>query len=172
STDRPLDALLVSGSTKNRGLRGSEGRPSGLEGAELLDTHRRRPLVQITVSVTVELPASGTIDAVERLVVAAGQAAMRAAVQAACGEYERQVAACPACRSDLLQSEGTDARRLRTSVGRVQLAMRRLRCEGGGHRCRPAESFVATQADAAARLLTPAAGAARTERAPPPAPGA
>ena len=100
--------------------------------------------MQIPVLLTVEVPASGTIDDVEPLIVAAGQAAMRAAVQAVCREYERQLVSCPDCGSEALQSEGTDERRLRTSFGRVQLALRRLRCEACGGRFRPADAFVAT----------------------------
>ena len=100
--------------------------------------------MQITVSMTVDLPASGTIDDIEPLVAAAGARAMRAAVQAACREYEHQVVACPHCRGAALQSEGTDERRLRTSFGRVRLTVRRLRCEGCERRFRPADAFVAT----------------------------
>jgi hypothetical protein len=98
--------------------------------------------VQITVSITVDLPASGTIDDVEPLIVAAGQRAMRAAVQAACREYERQPAACPRCASERLQGIGTDERRLRTSFGRTVLHLRRLRCEDCGRCVRPADAFL------------------------------
>jgi hypothetical protein len=93
---------------------------------------------------TVEVPASGTIDDIEPLVAAAGARAMRAAVQAVCREYEQRVGACPRCQGIALQSEGTDERRLRTSFGRVRLALRRLRCEDCGRRFRPADAFVAT----------------------------
>jgi hypothetical protein len=110
----------------------------------LEDTHSRRPLVQITVSVTVELPANGTVDVVEPLIVVAGQQAMRAAMQAACREYERQVQRCPHCASEQVQSDGTDERRLRTSFGRLVLHLRRLTCETCGRRFRPAEAFVAS----------------------------
>lgn len=99
--------------------------------------------MQITVSITVDLPASGTIDEVEPLIAAAGQRAMRAAVQAACREYERRPAACPRCASERLQSIGTDERRLRTSFGRTVLHLRRLRCEDCGRCVRPADAFLA-----------------------------
>jgi hypothetical protein len=99
--------------------------------------------VQITVSVTVELPANGTVDAVEPLVVAAGQQAMRAAMRAACRAYERQVHRYPQCQGEQLQSDGTDERRLRTSFGRVVLHLRRLTYEDCGRRFRPA-AFVAS----------------------------
>lgn len=100
--------------------------------------------MQVTVSITVDLPASGSIDSVEPLVVEAGQRAMRAAVQAACREYERQVQASVQCGGETLQSHGTDARRLRTRFGRVLLHLRRLRCERCGGQFRPAEPFVAS----------------------------
>jgi hypothetical protein len=103
------------------------------------------------VSITVDLPASGTVDSVEPLVVEAGQRAMRAAVQAACREYERQVQACITCDSALLQSHGTDERQLRTSFGRVRLHLRRLRCEACGRQFRPAEPFVARLAGGTVR---------------------
>lgn len=99
--------------------------------------------MQITVSVTVDLPASGTIDEVEPLIVAAGQRAMRAAVQAACREYERRPATCPRCASERLQRIGTDERRLHTSFGRTVLHLRRLRCEECGRCVRPADAFLA-----------------------------
>ena len=100
--------------------------------------------MQIVVSVTVDLPTSGTIDVVEPLIVAAGWEAMRRAVQAAGREYERQTAGCPGCGGDRLQSSGTDERRLQTSFGRVLLHLRRLQCEGCGRRFRPADPFLAT----------------------------
>jgi hypothetical protein len=100
--------------------------------------------VQITVSVTVELPASGTVDSVEPLIAAAGSQAMRAAVQAACREYERQVQSCPHCHGAGLQSEGSDERQVQASFGRVPLHLRRLRCETCGRRFRPADAFLAS----------------------------
>jgi len=99
--------------------------------------------VQISVLMTVELPTSGTIDTVEPRIVAAGQQAMRAAVQAACQEYERQVAACPHCHSPQLQRHGTGTRRVRTSFGRVVLQIRRLQCEACRRIFRPAAPFLA-----------------------------
>jgi hypothetical protein len=42
--------------------------------------------VQITVSMTAEVAPSATIDEAEPLIIAAGHAAMRAAVEAACRE--------------------------------------------------------------------------------------
>jgi hypothetical protein len=95
---------------------------------------------------TVDLPASGTVDSVEPLIAAAGYQAMRTAVQVTCREYERQVQSCPHCHGAGLQSEGSDARQVRASFGRVPLHLRRLRCETCGRRFRPADAFLASLA--------------------------
>jgi hypothetical protein len=99
--------------------------------------------VQIAVSMIAEVPPSATINEAEPRIVAAGHAAMRAAVEAACREYEGRVVACPACQSSDLQRDGSAARQLCTSFGRVHLQLRRLRCEDCGHRFRPADPFLA-----------------------------
>lgn len=99
--------------------------------------------MQVTVSMTVDLPASGTVDSVEPLIAAAGYQAMRTAVQATCREYERQVQSCPHCHGAGLQSEGSDERQVQASFGRVHLHLRRLRCETCGRRLRPADAFLA-----------------------------
>lgn len=100
--------------------------------------------MQVTVSVTADVPTSGTVDEVEPVIVAAGQQAMRLAMQAVCRDYERQAQTCPHCASAQLQSEGSDERRLQASFGRVFLHLRRLRCEGCGRRFRPADAFLAS----------------------------
>ena len=102
--------------------------------------------MQITVAMTVELPPAGTLDEVEPLIVAAGQQAMQAAVQAACQEYERQLAACPHCASANLQRHGSGTRVVRTSFGRVPLQVRRLHCEDCRRIFRPATPFLASLA--------------------------
>ena len=99
--------------------------------------------MQVSVLMTMELPTRGTIDAVEPLIVAAGQQAMRTAVQAACQEYERQVTACPHCHSPNVQRHGTGTRHVRTSFGQVVLHIRRLQCEDCRRIFRPAAPFLA-----------------------------
>jgi hypothetical protein len=84
------------------------------------------------------------MDAIESRIVAAGHEAMRAAVQATCREYERQVQSCPHCSGVQLQSEGSDERQVQASFGRVRLHLRRLRCEDCGRRVRPADAFLAS----------------------------
>lgn len=98
--------------------------------------------MRVEVSLRIELPASGDINGVEPVVVEAGRRAMVDTIGAACREYERAVVACPSCASEALQSDGTDERVLLCSFGRVELSLRRLRCEGCGRRFRPAEPFL------------------------------
>lgn len=102
----------------------------------------RRFLVLIKVSLTLELPASGDVNSLEPIVVQAGRRAMENALREACREYERQVVACPHCQSERLQGEGTDRRILLCSFGRVELYLRRLRCEQCWQRFRPADRFL------------------------------
>jgi hypothetical protein len=99
--------------------------------------------VQVTVSFTFDLPASGNIDSLEPIILDAGRQAMVAALQAACREYEAMVSQCPRCASTLLQNEGSDRRVVQCSFGRAELYLHLLRCEGCGKRFRPAEPFVA-----------------------------
>lgn len=95
--------------------------------------------MQIQVSLTLEVPASGDIDSLEPLVLEAGRQAMAKALRAASREYEARVVACPRCHHERLQSEGTDRRVLLLSFGRVELPLRRLRCEHCHLRFRPAD---------------------------------
>jgi len=104
--------------------------------------------VHVTVSLTGELPTSGDLDTLERLVLDAGRQAMAAALQAACREYESRVLECPHCQSPSLQSEGTDRRVVLCSFGRVELFLRLLRCEGCTRRFRPGEQLLACLAGA------------------------
>jgi hypothetical protein len=104
--------------------------------------------VQVTVSLTVELPTSGDIDSLEPVVLDAGRRAMAAALQAACREYESRVLECPHCQSTSLQSEGTDRRVVLCSFGRVELFLRLLRCEHCTRRFRPGEQQLACLAGA------------------------
>ncbi|HEX5505891.1 MAG TPA: hypothetical protein VFW96_24955, partial [Thermomicrobiales bacterium] len=99
--------------------------------------------MQVQVSMTVEVPASGDLDEVERAVLAAGRRAMAAAMRAACRAVEARVTACPHCGGAAWRSAGTDRRVLLCSFGRVALAPRRWRCLGCGRRFRPAASWLA-----------------------------
>lgn len=99
--------------------------------------------MQVTVSFSFDLPASGTVDSLEPIILDAGRRAMVAALQAACREYEALVSECPRCASTLLQNEGSDRRVVQCSFGRAELHLHLLRCEDCGRRFRPAEHFVA-----------------------------
>ena len=101
--------------------------------------------MQVTVSFTFDLPASGNVDVdiVEPIILNAGRQAMASALQASCREYEVMVSECPRCASTLLQNEGSDRRVVQCSFGRAELYLHLLRCENCGKRFRPAEAFVA-----------------------------
>ncbi|HEX5506805.1 MAG TPA: hypothetical protein VFW96_29600, partial [Thermomicrobiales bacterium] len=86
--------------------------------------------MQVQVSMTVEVPASGDLDQLEQAVLAAGRRAMAAALRAACRALEARVATCPHCGGGALRSAGTDTRVLRCQFGRVALTPRRWRCLG------------------------------------------
>lgn len=102
--------------------------------------------MQVTVSLTVELPASAGVDEVESKVLEAGRRAMRAALRGACREYEQEITArgCPGCGvgADSLRTRGTRRRVVVAVFGRTVLQLRRLRCERCGHRFRPAQAFL------------------------------
>lgn len=99
--------------------------------------------MQVTVSFTFELSASGDVDSLEPIILNAGRQAMVTALQAACREYEAMISECPCCASTLLQNEGSDRRVVQCSFGRAELYLHLLRCETCGRRFRPAEPFVA-----------------------------
>jgi hypothetical protein len=99
--------------------------------------------VQIRVSLTVEVPASGDLAQVEQAVLAAGRQAMAEAMRAACRAIEERITACSHCGGAALRSEGTDTRVLLCVFGRVELAPRRWRCRGCGRRFRPVAPWLA-----------------------------
>ena len=98
--------------------------------------------MRITVSLSVELPASADVNQTEELIVEAGRLAMIRAVGMACREYEEAAMRCPHCGGIELRSEGTDQRVLLTSFGRVVLHLRRQRCQACGRRFRPAAALL------------------------------
>ncbi len=99
--------------------------------------------MQVTVSLTFDLPATANVDDLEPIIVNAGRRAMIAALQAACSEYEAMVRACPYCGATTLTAEGHDGRVVLCTFGRVELGLQRLHCHECGRRFRPAESFLA-----------------------------
>lgn len=99
--------------------------------------------MQVTVSLTFDLPATGDVDSLEPIIVDAGRRAMAAALGAACEEYEAMAGACPYCGATALAAEGHDGRVVLCTFGRVELGLQRLRCRECGRRFRPAEPFLA-----------------------------
>ncbi|MDP9379368.1 MAG: hypothetical protein M3Q29_04315 [Chloroflexota bacterium] len=101
--------------------------------------------MKVTVSLTVELPTSGGVDEVKGLVLDAGLGAMREVLAQACGEYEREVAACdcPGCGGpESLRPRGTRRRVVVATFGRIVLQLWQLRCEGCGHKFTPGATFL------------------------------
>jgi hypothetical protein len=96
-----------------------------------------------SVSVDVELDPGATVEEMERVMLAAGQQAMRQALCAAVDAYERAHPACGHCGSAASRSQGTVPRRVLTRFGRVVVALRRQRCQACGRRFRPAAGCLA-----------------------------
>lgn len=99
--------------------------------------------MHITVSVTIDLPATAVIDSTELEILAAGRHAMRQALHAAAQVTQSHIRACPTCASSSLHADGTDQRVVRTSFGRVVLPVLRKRCASCGLRFRASSAFLA-----------------------------
>jgi len=94
--------------------------------------HQRRPFVQITVHVAVDIPPGSDVNRVEDLIVAAGRQAMRQAFADAGRALEGEPVACPGCGGRELQPSGLVVRVLWTRFGKVRVPLRRLRCQRRG----------------------------------------
>ena len=105
--------------------------------------HQEGFLVQITVSLTVDLPATADVDRVEPLILDAGRQAMREALRLAALHAQAQVATCPVCGHPRLHADGTDRRVVLASFGRVEVPVLRKRCAACRHRFRAAATFFA-----------------------------
>lgn len=107
--------------------------------------HDREGLSEMQCSVTVVVdvgPADG-IEALEERVLQAGRTAMRTALAAAVRTVEEQQQVCPTCAASggkHLRSHGTKRRVVLTRFGRVELRLRRLRCQACGQQFRPAQA--------------------------------
>jgi Transposase, Mutator family len=95
--------------------------------------------MQVTVSLTVDLDASGGINALEEQVVEPGRAVMQQLVRQAVQQYEAEQGACPQCGQRSIRRGGSQRRVLLTRFGRVALRLQRRRCRGCGTRFRPAD---------------------------------
>src|SRR5579885_3187962 len=103
----------------------------------LITTHRRRPLMYVTVSLKVELDATASMSDLECQIQEAGRAAMQAALKEAIRQREEDQQTCPKCGSEEQQSHGTKRRVLLTSFGRVEVPLQRRQCQHCGQRFRP-----------------------------------
>jgi hypothetical protein len=97
----------------------------------------------VEVSLAVELPDKVDLDGLEPMILEAGRRAMAEALRGCCREYEARVTQCPYCGGSSLQGEGSDCRVLLLSFGRVEVALRQLRCEECERRFRPADPLLA-----------------------------
>lgn len=99
--------------------------------------------MQVTVSLKMDLDATAPLSEMERQIRAAGQEAMRQALQQALQQSEEQQKRCPRCGSEQLQTRGTKRRRVLSSFGRVELVLRRYRCQQCQQFFRPADRSLA-----------------------------
>ncbi len=97
----------------------------------------------VTVSLKIDLDASASLNHMERQIKEAGRAAMKEALEQAIRQHEEQQKSCPKCGSEQMKTRGTKQRVLLTSFGRVQLALKRLRCQHCHHLFRPADPCLA-----------------------------
>ncbi len=97
----------------------------------------------VTVSWKIELDASASLSELERQIQQAGREGMKAGLKQALHQREEQAKSCPHCGSEWVHTQGTKRRVLLTSFGRVEVPLRRLRCQQCGQVFRPAERCLA-----------------------------
>jgi hypothetical protein len=99
--------------------------------------------VRFTVSLTIDLPATATIETVEPLILDAGRQAMRDALRQAALAAQAHVQTCPACAHPRLHADGTARRVVLASFGRIEVPVLRKRCAACRHRFRASSAFFA-----------------------------
>ncbi len=99
--------------------------------------------MQVIVSLKIEIDATSSLTQVEQQIQETGRAAMREALRQAIRQQEDQTRKCPVCASEHCQSRGTKRRVLLTSFGRVEVPLKRVRCQQCGHGFRPADAWLA-----------------------------
>lgn len=97
----------------------------------------------VTVSLKIELDATASLTELERQIQEAGRTAMQTALKVAIRQQEDCQQTCPACGNEQPHSQGTKRRVLLTSFGRVEVPLKRLRCQHCGQRFRPADAWLA-----------------------------
>jgi hypothetical protein len=103
----------------------------------------RNPLMYVTVSLKINLDATASLSQMERQIEQAGREAMKEALEQAIHQREDQQQHCPSCGSKQIRTQGTKRRVLLTRFGRVEMPLKRLRCQECRHFFRPAESCLA-----------------------------
>ena len=99
--------------------------------------------MHVTVSLTIELDTSASLTDLERHIQAAGRDAMKEALKQALRQGALHQTTCPECGSDRVHTRGTKRRVLLTRFGRVDVPLRRLRCQQCRHLFRPAARCLA-----------------------------
>jgi rubredoxin len=97
----------------------------------------------VKVSLKIELDANASLSQMERQIGEAARAAMKEALTQAIHQNEDQQRSCPECGSAQVQTQGSKRRVLLTSFGRVEVPLKRLRCQQCHHLFRPAERCLA-----------------------------
>src|SRR6266581_8110388 len=97
----------------------------------------------VTVSLKINLDATASLSQMERQIAEAGRAAMKEALEQAIHQNEEQQGSCPECGSEQVQTQGSKRRVLLTSFGRVEVLLKRLRCQQCRQLFRPAERCLA-----------------------------
>jgi hypothetical protein len=90
--------------------------------------HQRRTLMQVEVSLKIEIAATVSISQMEEQIQEAGQQAMREALKQGIRQWEDQNNSCPYCGEKQRRLEGTVRRAMAATFGRVEVARRRFRC--------------------------------------------
>jgi hypothetical protein len=97
--------------------------------------------MHVTVSLTIELDAMASLSQMEQQIQAAGREAMKEALKQAIRALEEQPR-CPECGSEEGRTQGTKRRVLLTSFGRVEMPLKRHRCQKCRHLFRPADAWL------------------------------
>jgi len=93
----------------------------------------------VIVSLKIDFDATASLSQMESQIEEAGRAAMKAALKQAIQQNEKQQNSCPRCGSDQFHTQGTKRRVLLTRFGRVEVPLKRLRCQACRQLFRPAE---------------------------------
>src|SRR2546426_2447620 len=100
-------------------------------------------LMQVQVSLKMEIAATATLTQMEQQIQEAGQQAMREALKQTIRQWEEQNPSCPHCGHQQHRLEGTTRRMISTVFGRVQVPRRRFRCQSCQRRWCPANTLFA-----------------------------